>query len=237
MKKITLFFCAIILASVAALPNKVADDNFIDDVKKIVHTIEGLIDELFTTGPNFIGTFADKYHWYLTKVLNYTRTAITRALEALEPILNQIAAQSTDSVKKLISCIEEQENGIMALRVNFVAGVGKCIKDDLVALVKTVAPLLKDLSGIHEEAKKAANEIDQCQGTDQQALLCVVQVISDILKVATKVPDAVKNDFQPVVDAANAFAVSGKQCVASQVDPFCTSAGKLLNKVIICATS
>ncbi|XP_072392053.1 uncharacterized protein [Diabrotica undecimpunctata] len=237
MEKITLFFGVIIFTSVVALSNKADDGNLIDIVKKIVHKIEDLIDELFATGPNFIDTFADKYHWYLTKLLNYTRTAITRALEALEPILDGIAAQSTDAGKKLISCIEQQKNGIMALRVNFVAGAGKCMKDDLVALVRTVAPLLKDLSGIHDEFKKAANGIDQCQGSDQQTLLCVVQVLSDLLKVAAEIPDAVKNDFQPVVDAVKAFSISGKQCVANQVDPFCVSAGKLLNKVISCAAA
>ncbi|CAG9838584.1 unnamed protein product [Diabrotica balteata] len=237
MAKIVLFFCAIILASAVALPSKSDDENLIDIVKKVVHKIEDLLDKVFADGPNFIDTFADKYDEDLTKVLDYTRTVLTKLVEALKPLVDNIAAQSTDAGKKLVSCIEQHESDIVDIRVTFVEGAGKCVKDSLVALVKTVAPVLKDLSGVHDQAKEAANEIDQCQGNDAQTLLCVVQVASDLIKVLTEIPDAVKGDIQPVIDAAKAIASSGKQCVVDQIQPFYVNAGNLLGEVVSCAAA
>ncbi|CAH1284069.1 unnamed protein product, partial [Diabrotica balteata] len=237
MAKIILFFCAIILASAVALPSQTADDSLIDIVKKIVHKIEDIIDKIYEKAPGIIDGFADNYDDNLKKALDFLEKIAIQGIRALKPIVDKIAEGSNDAGKKLVSCIESHDTEIVDIRIQLYDGVAKCVKNDLVALVKTLSPIVKDLSGIHEKAKEAANEIDQCQGNDAQTLLCVVQVASDLLKVLTEIPDAVKGDIQPVIEAAKALAKDGLKCDEDQIEPFFANAGKLLGEIASCAAA
>ncbi|XP_072390005.1 uncharacterized protein [Diabrotica undecimpunctata] len=237
MTKITLFFCAIILASTVALPSKPAEDSLIDTIKKIVHKIEDIVDEIYNKAPSIIDNFADKYDDNLEKALSFLDKIALEGLRALKPLLDSIAAQSTDAGKKLISCVESQDTDIVDVRIEMLRGVAKCIKDGLVTLVKALAPIVKDLSGVHDNAKEAFNEIDQCEGNDTQTLLCVAQVASDLLKVIAEIPDAVKGDIQPVIDAAIAMSKIGLQCSEDQIAPFFANSGKVLGEIASCAAA
>ncbi|XP_072390007.1 uncharacterized protein [Diabrotica undecimpunctata] len=237
MAKIILFFCAIILASAVALPSKAADDSLIDIVKKIVHKIEDIIDTIYEKAPGIIDGFADNYDDNLKKALDFLEKIALQGIRALKPLIDRVAEGSNDAGKKLVSCIESHDTEIIDIRIQVLDGVGKCIKNDLVTLVKTLSPILKDLSGIHEKAKDAANEIDECEGNDAQTLLCVVQVASDLLKVLTEIPDAVKGDIKPVIEAALALAKDGLKCDEDQIEPFFANAGKLLGEIASCAAA
>ncbi|CAG9838585.1 unnamed protein product [Diabrotica balteata] len=238
MAKIILFFCAIILASAVASPSKAAaDDSLIDIIKKIVHKIEDIIDKIYEKAPGIIDGFADNYDDNLKKALDFLEKIALQGIRAFKPLIDRIAEGSNDAGKKLVSCIESHDTEIVDIRIQLYDGVAKCVKNDLVALVKTLSPIVKDLSGIHEKAKEAANEIDQCQGNDAQTLLCVVQVASDLLKVVAEIPDAVKGDIQPVIDAAIAMSKIGLQCSEDQIAPFFANSGKVLGEIASCAAA
>ncbi|XP_050510690.1 uncharacterized protein LOC126887306 [Diabrotica virgifera virgifera] len=237
MAKIVLFFCAIILASAAALPTQSADGGVVDIIKKVVHKLEDIMEKVFTEGPNFIDTFPDKYDDRLTKVLDVTRTVLTKIAQALKVVIDKVAEQSNDAGKKLVSCVEQHEADLVNIRVALVEGAGKCVKDSVVALVNTGAPLLKDLTEIHKQARDAAEEIDNCEGDNAAGLLCVFQVAMDILKVDLQIPDAVKGDIQPVIDAGKALHTAGKKCIHDQVPAFYANTGKLLGEIATCAAA
>ncbi|CAG9838586.1 unnamed protein product [Diabrotica balteata] len=237
MAKIILFFCAIILASAVALPSQTADDSLIDIVKKIVHKIEDIIDKIYEKAPGIIDGFADNYDDNLKKALDFLEKIAIQGIRALKPIVDKIAEGNNDAGKKLISCVESHDTDIVDVRIEMLRGVAKCIKDGLVTLVKALAPIVKDLSGVHDKAKEAANEIDQCEGNDAQTLLCVVQVASDLLKVVAEIPDAVKGDIQPVIDAAIAMSKIGLQCSEDQIAPFFANSGKVLGEIASCAAA
>ncbi|XP_050510689.1 uncharacterized protein LOC126887305 [Diabrotica virgifera virgifera] len=237
MAKIILFFCAIILASAVASPSKVADDNLIDIVKKIVHKIEDLLDKVYEKAPAFIDGFADNYDDDLKKALESLEEIALKALRQLRPLIDKIAEGSNDAGKKLVSCIESHDTEIVDIRIQVLDEVAKCIKNDLVALVKTLGPIVKDLAPIHEQAKDAADEIDECEGNDATTLACVAQVAGDLLQVLVKIPEAVKGDIKPVIEAAIAIAKDGLQCSKDQIEPFFANAGKLLGEVASCAAA
>lgn len=87
-----------------------------------------------------------------------------------------LLVESSDAGKKLAGCVVAARDDILNVPVTFFDDSSKCISDDLLALVKLMGPLVKDLEGIQTEAKAAADGIDDCEGSDLSGLLCVAQV-------------------------------------------------------------
>ncbi|CAG9853989.1 unnamed protein product [Phyllotreta striolata] len=239
--KLTFFLCAAFLIFQAnALPQAQYEDvestSVIDLIKKLVKRIEGTLDWVVAEGEDVIAAITpEKWDEVQKKTVDVTTKVLSAVMKRITDDVSKFG-DNTPEGKKLAGCIVSSGSAMVSVPVTFYDDASKCLKTDLLALVKALGPVIKDLASVQVDAKKAADGIDKCSGDSVQGLLCVVGVAGDVLKVVGEIPAKVQTDIAPLEAAAKAALNSLSSCVKSEIPVYFKNAGTVLDSVAACAT-
>ncbi|XP_072390003.1 uncharacterized protein [Diabrotica undecimpunctata] len=239
MAKRTLFICAIILASAYAYPKNVSDnpDDCIDIIKAIVYVTEALIDLLLEYAPNFIDDIDENWPDVHELEVDIASGVLYTSLDIVDDRIQTWSENSTDAGKKLANCIIDSRDDAVAVPVDFINKTLECSGDDFIAFVKTLPTLIDDLTDVQIDAKRAADKINNCVGHDVSTVLCVLDVVSELVDVAKILVIKTHNHIKPVADQWKVFVNSTINCGKDNIDIYNVAGSKWLQKVSNCVTA
>ncbi|XP_050510687.1 uncharacterized protein LOC126887303 [Diabrotica virgifera virgifera] len=180
MTKLTLFFCAIILASAYSYPKNVSDDSddCIDTIKAIVYITEIFIDLFLKAAPQLIDEIKDIWSDFEVLEVDIASSVYDVIFELVNDKLRTWSENTTDAGKKLANCLIDANDAAAAVPMDFINHTLVCSGDDFIALVKSLPALIEDLTDVQVDAKRAADKINDCDGHDYNTALCVLDVNS-----------------------------------------------------------
>ncbi|CAG9838581.1 unnamed protein product [Diabrotica balteata] len=212
--KITLVFVALCMASAYTYPkNALNSDWDIYILQFIVHAIEFVIDHILQDAPKFIEDIDQKWPDFHDGEVNVTKSIVGFVFDFVN---NRINTWS---------------------QIDFINKTLECSGDDFIAFVKTLPTLIQDLTEVQVDAKRAANKIDQCHGDDVSTVLCVLDIVSDLVDVAKTLAIKTHNHIKPVADQWNVFVNSTFNCGIDNVGSYNLAGGKWLQEVYACVSA
>ncbi|CAG9838580.1 unnamed protein product [Diabrotica balteata] len=229
--KITLVFVALCMASAYTYPKSAPNsDGDIYILQLIVHAIEFVIDYILQAFPKFIEDIDQKWPDFHDGEVNITKSIVGFVFDFVNNRINTWSQNSTDGGKKLAKCITEARHDAVHVPVDFINKTLECSGDDFIAFVKTLPTLIEDLTEVQVDAERAANKIDKCHGNDISTVLCVLDVVSDLVDVVKILAIKTHNDIKPVADQWNVFVNSTFNCGKDNVGSYNVAGGKWLQK-------
>uniref|UniRef100_A0A6P7GQV7 Uncharacterized protein LOC114341028 n=1 Tax=Diabrotica virgifera virgifera TaxID=50390 RepID=A0A6P7GQV7_DIAVI len=239
MTKLTLFFCAIILASAYSYPKNVSDDSddCIDTIKAIVYITEIFIDLFLKAAPQLIDEIEDIWSDFEVLEVDIASSVYDVIFELVNDKLRTWSENTTDAGKKLANCLIDANDAAAAVPMDFINHTLVCSGDDFIALVKSLPALIEDLTDVQVDAKRAADKINDCDGHDYNTALCVLDVVSGLVDVAKTLVIKTHNHIKPVSDQWNAFVNSTINCGKDNIDIYNVAGAKWLQKISDCVTA
>ncbi|XP_072390004.1 uncharacterized protein [Diabrotica undecimpunctata] len=234
--KLTFIFAALCMASAYGYPKDVTSDGppFVEYLKIFVQLFEAVVGELLEGAPDLIDTIDDSWPEMQHDVVETSRNILAMILDLLNMRLTTWAEKSGEAGKKLAQCVEDARDDIVAIPVDFFDNVTKCNGDAFVSFIKVLGPIVQDLTDEEEDAKRAADRINDCYGNDMRTTLCVLNVISDLIDVTKIVVVKTDPHIEPVAQQWKQFIETTRQCRKDNRDSYDSAVGDLLQKVSTC---
>ncbi|XP_056632541.1 uncharacterized protein LOC130442445 [Diorhabda sublineata] len=234
--KFSLIFLSFCLVSTIAVPQKPINQigSITDLLKLLVKFVENFLDNLIIDVNKFIDQLGTDYDGFHSKVVEVTKEFLVNIVRRLKPAFDSIAAKSSPTGQKLATCVENNDEKIISVAVDFFDATSSCAGSHFVDMLNTIKPIVNDLTGVQADAKKAADQINSCGDDD---IACLIQVVLDLLQVVAEIPDAISKDVGPLLSSIEVYVKALADCYKQNEDSFYTNGGAALEAVATCAAA